>query len=57
MKIIRISAADYRRLQKLGSDKWMADQGEQIEPKKVIHDLIDSEYRKAFPPPPPDYDR
>jgi hypothetical protein len=51
MKPIPISVADRKKLKKLGSDQWMAEDGKHLSPRKVIHLLIDAEYRKAFPPP------
>jgi hypothetical protein len=49
-KTMKVSNQDYRRLEWLGSDHWMAIKGEPPRPvSEVLHRIIEGEYEKANP--------
>lgn len=51
VKTVEISDDDYKTLEWLGSDKWMAFKGQPPLPvEKVLHRIIEKEYDRADPP-------
>jgi len=51
MRTIEISDEDYRRLEFLGTDKWMRTKGEKpLLVEKVLHRCIEQEFKTACPP-------
>lgn len=50
MKRVEISDDDYSILEWLGGDNWMVCEGDKPVPvKKVLHQLINQEYKTANP--------